>query len=493
MSNLDDPPTTTVVAETDYHVTDRDVVVGDQTNTRLANRLLGDLVALHQQLGHLQDETLDDSSQRLVKLLTNGMEGVNFLSGKGQFAKISGIASTIASDEEAFNFVKTMLKEEMKTVIEELQDQEGEVEVTIENGVHENGEAARAKIAGTEGKANLTDSGSGSGDLDKGEPGDYDVKIATDKNHSGNIRFQKFVKKYTSDDKVTIMAPHSSRVKATRRILRRTKELANETWKARFMRQEKNGSWSVLDDKEAAEFIICCIFDALLQSSSSSSPPASSEDLKSLIPSIGSAELSQFLDFSKPSTTPVEEPTEFDVLFGRGGMTNSHVGNKRFRDIISLHRPDYVRAVKIEKPNVARRIVAAIRGGDPPGRFMKRNPNDLMWYDVGNRHATEKTSQALREKSQSEKNGMVPGTSEADVRNRLLEQALSEARATRLRLGKEGGSKIGNCLDPTTFKLLTNPPEKAAEPETRGPTDDPNVVSNGDAKKSDTKDSMKKQ
>ena len=37
------------------------------------------------------------------------------------------------------------------------------------------------------------------------------------------------------------------------------------------------------------------------------------------------------LDYPKPSTDPVDAPTVHDVLFGRGGMTNSHIGNKRFR------------------------------------------------------------------------------------------------------------------------------------------------------------------
>lgn len=495
------PAHTTAVNEGDYQVTERDVVVGDHANTMPANRLLGDFVGLHQQLGHLQEETLDDVAHRLIKLLTNGMEGVRFLRGKGHFAKISGISSTIASDDEVLDFVKEMLKAEMKTAIEELKDPEGEVEETEKNGVHEKAEVDTNESVDTE----------ENGEVHESRPGQFDIKVPVDEHHSGNIRFQKIFEKYTVDDKLTIMAPHSSRVKATRLILRRTIDVADETCKARFMQQQENGSWSVLDDKEVAEYVMCCIFDALL-SRLSSFPP--SEELKSLIPSLGSAELSQFLDFSMPSTIPVEEPTDFDVLFGRGGMTNSHIGNKRFRDIISLHRPDYVRAIKIEKPNVARRIVAAIRGGDPPGRFMKRNPDDLMWYDVGNRHATEKTSQALREKSQLEKNGMVPGTSEADVRRRLLEQALSEARATRLRLRREGGSKIGNCLDPTTFKLLTNPlvesitspdkpappnksrnttqPEKAPAPEEGGPADDLNVVFNGDSKKSDSKDSTQK-
>ena len=61
--------------------------------------------------------------------------------------------------------------------------------------------------------------------------------------------------------------------------------------------------------------------------------------------------------------------TDYDILCGRGGLTNHHRGNKRFRDIVALHRPDYVRAPKIQKPSVARVIVRAIRHGDPPGRY----------------------------------------------------------------------------------------------------------------------------
>lgn len=104
-----------------------------------------------------------------------------------------------------------------------------------------------------------------------------------------------------------------------------------------------------------------------------------------------------------PSDQPVSRPTDHDVLFGRGGLTNHHPGNKRFRDVIAVHRADYVEAIKIEKPNVARNIVRAIRCGLPPGRFLKKSSKDGMWYDVGDRHAAEKASQALREKSQAEK------------------------------------------------------------------------------------------
>ena len=92
------------------------------------------------------------------------------------------------------------------------------------------------------------------------------------------------------------------------------------------------------------------------------------------------------------------EVSQQDVLFGRGGFTNRHIGNLRYRDIIALHRADYVRASKVEKPNVARRIVKAIRSGKTPGRFLRRG-DDGNWQEVSDKEATWKASQALREKT----------------------------------------------------------------------------------------------
>jgi hypothetical protein len=70
---------------------------------------------------------------------------------------------------------------------------------------------------------------------------------------------------------------------------------------------------------------------------------------------------------------------------------------------VALHRPDYVRAPKIQKPSVARVIVRAIRNGDPPGRFLKKDEKTGKWIDIGDKRAAEKTSQALREKTIDEK------------------------------------------------------------------------------------------
>jgi hypothetical protein len=52
---------------------------------------------------------------------------------------------------------------------------------------------------------------------------------------------------------------------------------------------------------------------------------------------------------------------------------------------------------------VARVIVRAIRTGDPPGRFLRKDDKTGKWVDIGDKKAAEKTSQALREKTTEEK------------------------------------------------------------------------------------------
>jgi hypothetical protein len=47
--------------------------------------------------------------------------------------------------------------------------------------------------------------------------------------------------------------------------------------------------------------------------------------------------------------------------------------------------------------------VRAIRNGDPPGRFIRKDDKTGKWVDIGDKKAAEKTSQALREKTNEER------------------------------------------------------------------------------------------
>lgn len=100
-----------------------------------------------------------------------------------------------------------------------------------------------------------------------------------------------------------------------------------------------------------------------------------------------------------PSKTPValdmSHVNNNDVLCGRGGGTNSQVGNRRFRQLVQDHQPQYLTARRKEKPMIARKIVRIIR--QRGGRFMKRDDATEHLFEVGDNKAEAKTSQALRE------------------------------------------------------------------------------------------------
>ena len=57
----------------------------------------------------------------------------------------------------------------------------------------------------------------------------------------------------------------------------------------------------------------------------------------------------------------------------------------------------YVTSSKRQKTTVSRTIVEQVRALDPPGRFLERDMLTGKYFDVGDRKAIEKTSQALRD------------------------------------------------------------------------------------------------
>jgi hypothetical protein len=97
------------------------------------------------------------------------------------------------------------------------------------------------------------------------------------------------------------------------------------------------------------------------------------------------------------STEGIKFYSRNDVLCGRGGGTNVHPGNRRFRDLINGNRLAYLKARKNDKPDISRSIVRTIR--DKGGRFLKRDGKRDLWFEIGDEFAREKTAQALRQRA----------------------------------------------------------------------------------------------
>ncbi|KAL3943848.1 MAG: hypothetical protein SGBAC_002099 [Bacillariaceae sp.] len=93
----------------------------------------------------------------------------------------------------------------------------------------------------------------------------------------------------------------------------------------------------------------------------------------------------------------IHEPHENDVLMGRGGKNNQHVGNEQLRTFARGRSTNYQNASKKGKSSISRELVRIVRDLQPPGRFLRKNPETNKWEDVGNDVAREKTSQVLRD------------------------------------------------------------------------------------------------
>lgn len=92
---------------------------------------------------------------------------------------------------------------------------------------------------------------------------------------------------------------------------------------------------------------------------------------------------------------PHDGVSKNDVLCGRGGRTNTHTGNVRYRRVIAQHQAQYLTARKAEKEGIARDIVKIIN--DRGGKFVIKNEETSEWEEIDGKKAVMKTCQALRE------------------------------------------------------------------------------------------------
>ena len=124
-----------------------------------------------------------------------------------------------------------------------------------------------------------------------------------------------------------------------------------------------------------------------------SSPPPSKVDT-SVAGAIPTNSTNHFL----PGGIGIKKPHPHDILSGRGGISNNHMGNKIFRTVCEHNKELYATFPRNEKLHVAVRLVEAVRSRDPPGRFLERKKGDKLWYEVTEKRVVEKTAQAMREK-----------------------------------------------------------------------------------------------
>lgn len=101
-----------------------------------------------------------------------------------------------------------------------------------------------------------------------------------------------------------------------------------------------------------------------------------------------------------PQNKQYADLTENDVLMGRGGKSNHHIGNIRYREEIERQQGWYKNTNdKDQKTGISERLVSFVKSYG--GNFLEKD--DTGYYIIDDAMARRKVSQALREDKDPEK------------------------------------------------------------------------------------------
>merc|ERR1712038_1311656 len=122
----------------------------------------------------------------------------------------------------------------------------------------------------------------------------------------------------------------------------------------------------------------------------------------------------------------ITQPTDKDVISGRGHGANRHGGNQIYRHLVKKYKFPYVKAISdLDKHNISMQVVNEIHEGG--GRFLKRvygngsngNNGDIQWAVMDMMEVKKKVGQALRENA-------------SEVRDILLKQSAAAKSASSM-------------------------------------------------------------
>jgi PBP1b-binding outer membrane lipoprotein LpoB len=130
----------------------------------------------------------------------------------------------------------------------------------------------------------------------------------------------------------------------------------------------------------------------------------------------------------------VVTPGPFDILLGRGKLSQENLGNLRYRNLIACYQDTYETARKIEKTKIADEVVQSIKKCS--GRFLKEHYADFV--EISDVKAREKVAHSFRSlrNNQLIKKKTTEGNSS--------DESTGEGKASTIIGGRsEGLSKLG--------------------------------------------------
>jgi hypothetical protein len=98
----------------------------------------------------------------------------------------------------------------------------------------------------------------------------------------------------------------------------------------------------------------------------------------------------------------VDQYTDFDVIFGRGGRSNHHPGNKMYRVQVAEKQSIYRSCESKREKTVIAQLVVDHVNKNQQGRFLELDTTCNRWYLVPNNVARTKVGQALRDNNTKE-------------------------------------------------------------------------------------------
>lgn len=147
-----------------------------------------------------------------------------------------------------------------------------------------------------------------------------------------------------------------------------------------------------------------------------------------------------------------------DALYGKEVDAENVLGNKRLQRLVDEHVAEYEKASSLDKPMIAIDILSQWRSqNQPPGRFLKLDPQSELWNDIGDKKAREKISRLLRNaagrrSSESKEDCVVEAQPEVNARSLTIDSVgTMERDVDALHSKKEVLEIPGLCGE--TFKL----------------------------------------
>jgi hypothetical protein len=126
------------------------------------------------------------------------------------------------------------------------------------------------------------------------------------------------------------------------------------------------------------------------------------------LPAVISDLASGKVDDPTPALPVSFEPTNYDVVCGRGKGSYNRPGNRRFRSIVQLHMDEYQASSKVDKTMVLNRIMELVQAqNEGTTRFLKRG-KDGLFIVISDDLAREKVGHAIRETIMAAENAAKP-------------------------------------------------------------------------------------